>query len=278
MTVLEAYPALEDRFCGVREEQSGAYCSSDCPLCNHTTARMRFWLGDDGRLMFGCWANCNKLEILRAVGWSWKDTFPEGADLKRITQAVTERYPYRDESGVLLYETVRLEPGRGGRDKDFYQRRPDPLKSGRWVNSLGDVRRVLYRLPELNAADPEQPVYVVAGEKDANALAALGMVATTNVCGERAEWLDTYSAALAGRNVVVIEDADAVGKRHANETCGSLLETVHSLRRTRLPAKDATAYLNGLRRAGVTDRAALRVGILAALEEAKTWRTVTEHT
>src|SRR5262245_55268962 len=76
-------------------------------------------------------------------------------------------YDYRDEDGRLLYQTVRYEP------KDFRQRRPDG--QGGWVYRLDGVRRVLYRLPELNTADRSRPVFVVEGEKDADRLAALGV-------------------------------------------------------------------------------------------------------
>ena len=272
MRVLDLYPVCRSAFEVLREEAGGAYAVCTCPLKCHATSTVRLWIGEDRRLMFGCHAGCNKLEILRAVGLSWKDCYPEGADLKRVKQEVTARYKYRDEAGALLYETVRLEPGRGGRDKDFRQRRPRGRDAGGgWEWNLDGVRRVLYRLPELLAADVTRPVFVVAGEKDADALADLGFVSTTNVCGERSEWLESYSECLADRSVVVIEDRDSAGRRHANEVCGSLTEYAACLRRVRLPAKDATAFLNGLRANGVTGPRELRAAVLAVLTGARTW-------
>src|SRR5205823_4705078 len=90
-------------------------------------------------------------------------------------RSVAAAYTYRDENGRLLYEAVRFKP------KGFSQRRPNG-KSG-WAWNLKGVRRVLYRLPELLAADPTATVYVVEGEKDADRLARLGLVATTSPCG-----------------------------------------------------------------------------------------------
>ena len=58
---------------------------------------------------------------------------------KTQSSRIVETYPYTDEKGELLYEVLRLEP------KSFRQRRPDG--NGGWTWSLGDVRRVLYRLP-----------------------------------------------------------------------------------------------------------------------------------
>lgn len=259
MTVLEAYPVIREAFSFIREESGGQYVVCDCPIRNHDTSRLRFWLGRDNRLMFGCYA-CGptmKTEILRTAGLSWKDCFPEGTKIERCHQECTAKYLYRDERGELLYMTLRLEPGRNGRDKEFSQRRPNPAFSPRvpvgpdnrkWVSSLGDVRRVLYRLPELRRADPARPVFVVAGEKDVETLRGFGLIATTNVCGESAEWQESYSDALAGRHVVVIEDADDTGRRHANEVFGSVMRRAATAAVVRLPQKDATAFMLATRR------------------------------
>jgi len=267
MRVLDAYAWLPESFAGVCED--GAFVNADCPLRDHRHSRLRFWLGSDGRLLFGCWAGCDKLEILRAVGRTWRDCFPAGEVPDRPKQEIAARYRYTDESGVLLYETVRLEPGTRGRDKDFRQRRPKP--GGGWDWSLGDVRRVLYRLPDLLARTGEA-VCVVAGEKDCDSLAAVGVLATTNVCGERSPWLAEYSECLAGRDVVVVPDQDAAGARHADEVVGSLVRhDAASVRVAELPNKDATAFLNGLRVAGVRDRADLAREWWAAVAQAWPW-------
>lgn len=281
--MLDAYPVVADAFSVIREEQGGRFVVCDCPLKNHSTSRLRLWLGDDGRLLFGCYA-CGpraKVEILRAAGLTWPDCYPAGTDWKRVRREVVATYDYRDEGGRMLYQTCRLEPGFKGKDKTFFQRRPKPgvaRPRGRddWLNGLYEagelaVRLVPYRLPELLSADPRRPVYVAAGEKDADALAGLGFCATTNVCGESAEWLPSYSEALADRHVVVIEDRDAAGRRHANEVCGSLLDHAASVRRLRLPAQDATAFLSELTRGGVSGRAELRTALLAVLGDTRTW-------
>jgi 5S rRNA maturation endonuclease (ribonuclease M5) len=282
--VLDAYGWLADAYADAEEARGGAEVYARCPL-GHDAARVRFSLGDGGRLLVRCF-RCGPaatLEILRAVGRSYKDCFPGGTDWKAVPQRAVARYPYRDEAGVTLYETVRLEPGRGGRDKEFRQRRPNPgydparpsgRENPRHLYNLDGVRRVLYRLPELLAADPRRVALVVAGEKDCDHLAAVGVLATTNVCGERAAWLPEYSRCLAGRDVVVVPDADAAGRRHADEVCGSLMDYAASVRKAALPEKDATAFLMRLRRAGVTRRDDLRRELWAALAVARRWAVV----
>src|SRR5262249_53534676 len=86
----------------------------------------------------------------------------------RDEQRVIATYDYFDESGTLLYQVLRFEP------KDFRQRRPDGARG--WLWKLDGVRRVPYRLPEpIEAIANERPVFVVEGEKDVDALAAINV-------------------------------------------------------------------------------------------------------
>jgi hypothetical protein len=118
------------------------------------------------------------------------------------------RYSYRDEHGASLFEVVRFAP------KDFRQQ----AASGAW--SLKGVRRVLYRLPEILAAQGEL-VLIVEGEKDADKLAALGFTATCNP-GGAGKWSADYTKALAGRRCVVIPDNDEPGREHARTVVKNL--------------------------------------------------------
>jgi archaellum biogenesis ATPase FlaH len=86
---------------------------------------------------------------------------------------------------------------------------------------MEDVNPVLYRLPELMAADPSKPVFFVEGEKDVERLIAVGLVATTNPMGA-GKWRPEYAACLKGRSVVVIPDNDKAGRDHAAAVAVSL--------------------------------------------------------
>ena len=127
---------------------------------------------------------------------------------------IVARYPYIDTDGVLLFEVVRLEP------KSFRQRRPDG--AGGWVWNMQGVQRVLYRLPAVIAAVASgQTVFVVEGEKAAEALARIGMAATCSP-GGAGKWRDSYSTDLAGADVVILPDNDAPGRAHADQVAASL--------------------------------------------------------
>ena len=132
---------------------------------------------------------------------------------ERAEPGIVATYPYRAESGSLLFEVVRFAP------KKFKQRRPDGR--GGWTWSLGDLRRVLYRLPELVAAKPEATVYLVEGERDVASLEALGLLATTTA-GGAGKWRSEYGEALRGRRVVILPDNDEAGRKHAEQVARAL--------------------------------------------------------
>jgi hypothetical protein len=115
---------------------------------------------------------------------------------------IVAKYAYTDAGGLLLYQVLRLEP------KGFRQRRPD--SNGGWIWDL-DERRVLYRWPDL-LQYPDGTVFFCEGEKDADRVAGLGYCATTVAAGK---WTDECVTALAGRDVIILEDNDAAGHAKA---------------------------------------------------------------
>jgi len=137
---------------------------------------------------------------------------------------IVATYPYHDKTGKLLFEVVRFEP------KDFRQRRPDG--SGGWIWNLNGVRRVLYCLPEVLKAEA---VYIVEGEKDANALRTLGLAATCNV-GGAGKWRAEYGQCFkASQRVTIIPDNDDPGRKHGQQVAESLIGKVASLKILDLP-------------------------------------------
>ena len=124
--------------------------------------------------------------------------------------------------------------------KDFRQRRPDG--HGGWIYKLDDptasppvtTRRVLYRLPQLLDRPEDAPVYICEGEKDADALAALGLAATCNP-GGAGKWRAEYGESLRDADVVVIADADEPGRKHAAQVRTQLDGVAASVRVLELP-------------------------------------------
>jgi len=136
---------------------------------------------------------------------------------------IAATYPYTDADGKLLYEVVRLEP------KSFRQRRPDGR--GGWVWSVKDCKRVVYRLADL-LQYPDASVFVCEGEKDCDRVASLGHCATTVACGD---WTEDCIKALAGRDVLILEDNDDAGRKKAFEAAQALHGVAKTIRIVRLP-------------------------------------------
>jgi hypothetical protein len=135
-------------------------------------------------------------------------------------------YRYEDKGEALLFEVVKYPP------KRFAQRRPDG--NGGHVYNLDGVRPILYRLPQLVAADPAELVFVAEGEKDADATAAMGFVSTTSPMGA-GKWRAEYADTLAGRKVVVLPDNDGPGRSHAQDVAASLHGVAAEVRVLELP-------------------------------------------
>ena len=201
--------------------------SAQCPAHDDRAPSLSIGTGTEGVPLVHCQAGCPTEEVLSTVGLTLADLMPDRDRPERPRVVAT--YPYVDENGVLLYEVRRIEPAPdgSGRGKSFRPYLPGATRAG-----LGDVRRVLYRLPEvIQAAAAGGTVYVCEGEKDADALAGRGYVATCNVGGAgRGKWKPEYSQCLTGAHVVVVADRDAPGIAHARAVADALTGHAASVR------------------------------------------------
>lgn len=154
------------------------------------------------------------------------------ASAKERSHRVCE-YVYTDAAGAPLHKTIRWEP------KRFTQA---ALVDGQWRNSLEGVATVLYRLPEVLAGKASKRwIFLCEGEKDADNLAAWGLVATTSPMGA-GKWCDAYTDALAGANVCQIVDKDEPGRAHRDLVCPQLLPVVAALKAIELPGANVKDF------------------------------------
>ncbi|GAN71096.1 hypothetical protein ASY01nite_22270 [Acetobacter syzygii] len=145
----------------------------------------------------------------------------------RTKGQIVQTYDYVSEDGELLFQVCRMDP------KDFRQHKP--VAGGKWSWSTKGERRVLYRLPAvLQAVQSGQPVYIVEGEKSAQRLAELGLVATCSP-GGAGKWKPDYATSLRGADVLILPDNDAPGRDHANRVAKALHGTAQRVRLVNLP-------------------------------------------
>ncbi len=180
-----------------------------------------------------------RAEVLHLVG---RPDSGNGSGSRR--SSIVAEYDYQDESGRVVYQTVRYDP------KSFKQRRPKV--GGGWIWNLNGVRPILYRLPEL-LKRPRDTVFICEGEKDVHSLEALGFLATCNPMGAR-KWRDSFAETLRGRRIAIIADNDPArdergnphfkGQKHAGEVAESLLRHNCEVRIIEPPrGKDVSEWL-----------------------------------
>ncbi len=149
---------------------------------------------------------------------------------------VEATYDYVDADGTLVHQTARL------RRKRFRQRRPDG--NGGWINNVTGITLVLYRLPEvIGAVERGDEIFIVEGEKDADAVVAAGGIATCNPMGA-GKWRNEFAEHFRGASVSIVADDDTVGRKHARDVARSLTQVAASVRVVRaLTGKDASDHL-----------------------------------
>lgn len=207
------------RLDGVRK--SGGGFMARCPAHDDGKASLSIGPGRDQPVVLHCHANCDPVDILARLDLTWAELTnpkPRRDDGEVWTPAgpATAVYDYRDERGALLFQVCRTA------SKEFRQRVPDPTtKSGyRW--RLDDVRRVLYRLPQLiEAIRNDVDVWICEGEKDVHTLVDIGLAATCNP-GGAGKWRDEYTEFFRDASVLIVADKDEPGRAHARQVAAAV--------------------------------------------------------
>lgn len=202
---------------GVRRKSGGGYMAP-CPAHPDRNPSLSIDENKHGDVLLKCFAGCETEAILAALRLTPSDLFAdrgrfrEGPTLSR-TRRVVDRYDYTDGDGNLVYQVERLEP------KSFRQRRPDGR--GGWIYNLQDTTPILYKMPDL-LSSPGRYVNYVEGEKDADRLASLGLLATTTAMGANKPLLDGDVEVLRHHPLAIWADNDKPGIDRAQRAAARL--------------------------------------------------------
>ena len=190
-----------------------------CPAHDDESPSLSIGWWKNGRVSLHCFAEqgCSRDKILHAIGVAPAEVAPPRRDKSHLVAT----YSYEDENGVLLYQYLRFAP------KTIRARRPN---GDGWIYNLGNVRRVLYKLPQLvDAVMTGETIFVCEGEKDVDRLRELGFAATCNP-GGAGKWRREYSEFLRSANVVLLQDNDSSGETHVKVIAAAIAGVAASSR------------------------------------------------
>jgi len=223
-----------------RATQHGEKWRACCPAHDDTKPSLSIGVGTKpGTVVMKCHAGCDTSAIVAALGLELKDLHVNGATPSNGHRRIVKVYDYYDADGTLVSQTVRYDP------KDFSQRRPDPAKPGEYLWRITDIETVLYNLPALLQAKAHgDTIYLCEGEKDAESVRALGLIATCNPMGA-GKWRTTYTEALSGADIIMLPHNDTAGKKHEALVHQKLTGHVKSFHVVQVPAphKDISDWL-----------------------------------
>ena len=216
------YERVLARLRDVKRQGDGRRAMATCPAHeDRASSSLSITEAPDGKVLVHCHAQpgCTLEQVLEAAQLKKRDLFPGDGPHKPVKLVAT--YDYKDAAGNVVLQSVRYEP------KSFKQRRPDG--KGGWIWNLKDVETIPYRLPELLAADPDAWICVTEGEKDADGLAALGFVATTNP-GGAGKFKAEFDEYFEDRKVAIFADNDQPGAAHAKMVAAILAPVAREVR------------------------------------------------
>ena len=133
--------------------------------------------------------------------------------------ATAIRYVYKDARGLLFMRVTRTN------NHTFPTQH---WQDGHWTNGWPPTV-IPYRLPELLAVPAAEPVWICEGEKDADNVAALGLIATTNPGGAKV-WQAELSQWFKDKQLVyILEDNDEPGRGHSRKILAALSGVVPNI-------------------------------------------------
>ena len=189
----------------------------------------------DGNYLFKCHGGCDQHTVFSTIKdmgilpqlpdrpeyLSSIKPIPTSSQATNPTVMTLEHeWHYVDEDGISLFLKQRYKTN-DIKGKTYKTLRVMP--DGSRVGKLGDCRIIPYRLPELRQAIADgRVIYITEGEKAADSLCSLGVVATTSHAGAGG-WNQDLNQYFAGANVVIVPDNDAAGWGYAHKIVESLL-------------------------------------------------------
>ncbi len=276
----------------LRGKRSGKYDLCHCPAHPDEHPSLTVSEAGNGKVLVHCKAGCSQaavIDALRGMGLWSNNELPHPSRraakqskphvfascdqaIKWIERSIggtfARHWDYETTNNTLALRVARFQISDG---KQF---RPLHQTADGWI--VGDPLGVLpiYRMLRIRASSGR--VFVVEGEKCADAVNGLGLVATTSSHGAGSATKTDWNI-VAGREIIIFPDNDPSGIKYATEVA----QLVHSLDP---PARVKIVELPGLsngedifdfieqRRAAGLDDAATRAELEQLADDAPYWK------
>lgn len=233
---------------GNAKKVNGSWLAS-CPLPTHGQGNgdknpsLSITDGVDGKPLFKCHGGCEQHDVFAAIRdyGLLPDLEPRAELLASIqplpqTQSLEQEWHYTDEDGVTLFIKQRYKTN-DAKGKTYKQLRVD--EDGRRHSSITGAKIVPYNLPEVeDARQAGRTVFLTEGEKAADALKSIGVIATCTHQGASSFPEDAIQY-FAGLNVVILPDNDKVGWEYARKAVKAIKTVANSIRVLDLQLEEA---------------------------------------
>lgn len=214
-----------------------------------------FATGDKGGDLISLYAYLNRIKNSEAAKALQDQTggFRGSSETAGKTITVEHEYKYTDENGKHLYSVIRKDFS--DNTKKIWQK---PVNGYNLKDLLG---KYPYQLPQIEAAREEGgTVFIVEGEKCADALGnKFGLVATTN-SGGAGKWTDEHSKWFKGLNVIIVPDNDDPGRAHAEQVAKSLQGVAANIAVLNLPVAEKEDIADWIEQGGTEEKLRKLIG------------------
>jgi len=213
--------------------KSGGGFMCQCPAHDDYTPSLSIDDRDGGGILVKCMAGCSQDAVVSALKerglWPEPDQMSEPPKIK---PKVVGRYDYHGPDGNVLYWKERVEPGKGGRSKEFRFRHPGPATGEAAFGHGKHNPHVLYNLPAVMKA---KSVIVTEGEKQSDLLKSWGLAATSLDTGAGGTLSPEQIEQLSSKRIAVLRDNDQAGLTYALNIAKALQGKCESLKIVLLP-------------------------------------------
>ena len=222
---------------GNAKKANGQWVAS-CPVPSHGKGNgdknpsLSIDINDEGKPLFHCHGGCSQEDVFHTI--RALNLLPELlerpdplANIKPIPKVeFQQEWIYTDEHRQPVFVKQRLRVGESGKTYRLYK----IDEHGRKQSSLADARIVPYNLPALlDAKTAGRNIFLVEGEKAADAIKSIGMIATTAHTGA-GSWPQAITEYFAGAQVIILPDNDVAGWGYAYKAAEAILPIAKSVK------------------------------------------------